>query len=181
MLLGLDSPGPPTVHDGEPSGVLLGANYSVPILWLSLFNADGLVTWPGLDGDAFTGLVQPRDDCIVRSRERMEEWGRRWPEVFESMSGLWLSYLGEVKRAYLAVWAEELSWMVDDDETWSGELRGYLSCLDNPGTPEFHQGLAQSYLRVRGSRLEADGDMGVVTAGYAWEGQAPWGEALPGS
>lgn len=34
--------------------------------------------------------------------------------------------------------------------------------------------LAQSYLSVRGSQLEAGGDIGVVTAGYAWEGSAPW-------
>jgi hypothetical protein len=30
-----------------PRGGLLAANYSVPILWLSLFDTDGLVTWPG--------------------------------------------------------------------------------------------------------------------------------------
>jgi hypothetical protein len=181
LLLALDSTDRPVEHDGLPSGVLLGANYSVPILWLSLFDAGGLVTWPGFDGVAFTGLVQPRNDCIRRSRERVEKWGRQWPEVFGSMSEPWLSYLSAVERAYLAVWTEEISLMADNDATWSGELRSYLSCLDDPGSANFREALAQSSLHVQGSRLEADGEMGVVTAGYAWEGHAPWEEPLPGS
>src|SRR6185437_824105 len=53
MLLALDSADPPAGHDGMyPRGALLAANYSVPILWLSLFDADGLVTWPGIHGDS---------------------------------------------------------------------------------------------------------------------------------
>jgi hypothetical protein len=153
----------------------------VPILWLSLFDTGGLVTWPGFEGCAFTAIAQPRNDCIRRSRERLEKWGRQWPEVFAGMSEPWLSYLSAVERAYLAVWTEEISAMADDDETWAGELRSYLSCLDDPGSVNFHQALAQSYLHVCGSRLEADGDTGVATAGYAWEGQAPWEKTMPGS
>lgn len=180
LLLALDSVDPPAEHDGWPSGVLLGANYSVPILWLSLFDTGGLVTWPGFEGFAFTAVVQPRDECIRRSRVRLEKWGRRWPEVFGGISELWLGYLSAVERAYLAVWAEEISAMVDD-ETWAGELRSYLSCLDDPGSADFHEALAQSYLHVCGSGLEADGDVGVAAAGYAWGGQAPWEQTLPGS
>jgi len=49
MLLALDSADPPAEHHEMAHGdALLAANYSVPILWLSLFNADGLVTWPGI-------------------------------------------------------------------------------------------------------------------------------------
>ena len=94
-----------------PRGALLGANYSVPILWLSLFNTHDLVTWPGIRCSAFTAVAQPTGECIERSRARLERWSRRWPDVFTDMSGPWLSYLGAVQRAYLAVWAEELSWM----------------------------------------------------------------------
>ena len=53
-------------------------------------------------------------------------------QVFGDMSEPWLSYLSAVERAYLAVWAEELSWMVGSDETWAAELRSYLSSLDEP-------------------------------------------------
>ena len=54
MLLALDSTDPPAEHDGiYPRDALLAANASVPILWLSLFDADGLVTWPGIHGSAF--------------------------------------------------------------------------------------------------------------------------------
>jgi len=90
---------------------LLAANYSVPILWLSLFNADGLVTWPGIRCSAFTAVVQPAGECIERSRTRLERRSRRWPDVFTDTSGRWLGYLGAVQRAYLAVGAGELSWM----------------------------------------------------------------------
>jgi hypothetical protein len=165
-----------------PGGVLLGANYSVPVLWLSLFDADGLVAWPGFGGSGFTAVVQPRDDCIRRSRDRVEGWRRRWPEVFGSISGLWLGYVSAVEAAYLAVWAEEISEMAQDDETWAGELREYLSCLDDPESAGFRKALAQSYLYFRGSRLEADGgDVRLAAAGYAWDGQAPWEEARAGS
>jgi len=166
MLLALDSTDPPAEHDEMyPRDALLAANYSVPVLWLSLFNADGLVTWPGIHGSAFTAVVQPTGECIERSRTRLGEWSRRWPDVFTDMSGPWLSYLSAIQRAYLAVWAEELSWM-DGEENWAAELR---------------EALAQSSLYSDGSRLEPADTVGLVTAGYAWARQAPWEEAEPGS
>jgi len=182
MLLALDSADPPAGHDGMyPRGALLAANYSVPILWLSLFDTDGLVTWPGIHGSAFAAVVQPTSECIGRSRTRLGDWSRRWPEVFGDMSGPWLSYLPAVECAYLAVWAEELSWMADSDETWAAELRGYLSCLDDPGSAGFRAVLDQSYLCSDGDRLDPAGAVGLVTAGYAWAHQAPWEGAGPGS
>jgi hypothetical protein len=178
MLVALDSAEPPAEHDGMlyPRGALLAANYSVPILWLSLFDTDGLVTWPGIHGSAFTAVVQPRSGCIERSRARLGDWSRRWPEVFGDMSEPWLSYLRALERAYLAVWAEELSWMDDSDQAWAAELRGYLSCLDDPGSAGFREALRQSYLYSDGSRLEPRGTIGLVTAGYTWARQAPWDE-----
>jgi hypothetical protein len=179
MLLALDSADPPAEHDGMyPRSALLAANYSVPVLWLSLFDTDGLVTWPGIHGSTFTAVVQPRSECIGRSRARLGDWSRRWPDVFGDMSEPWLSYLRAVEHAYLAVWAEELSWMVDGDQTWAAELRGYLSCLDDPGSADFHEALDQSFLYSDGSRLEPFGAIGLVTAGYTWARQAPWEEEV---
>lgn len=67
LLLALDSTDPPWDHDGPYfRDALLGANYWVPILWLSLFDADDLVTWPGIhDGSPFTALIQPRGGCAT--------------------------------------------------------------------------------------------------------------------
>ncbi len=181
MLLALDSTDPPAEHDEMyPRDALLAANYSVPILWLSLFNADGLVTWPGIHGSAFTAVVQPTGECIERSRTRLGERSRRWPDVFTDISGPWLSYLSAIQRAYLAVWAEELSWM-DGEENWAAELRAYLSGLDDPGSAGFREALAQSSLYSDGSRLDPADTAGLVTAGYAWARQAPCEEAEPGS
>jgi hypothetical protein len=177
MLLALDSTDPPAEHDGMyPRDALLAANYSVPILWLSLFDTDGLETWPGIRGSSFTAVVQPRSECIERSRAQLGDWSRRWPEVFGDMSEPWLSYLRAVERPYLAVWAVELSWMAVSDQAWAAELRGYLSCLDDPGSAGFHDALDQSYLYSNGSRLEPFGSIGLVTTGYAWAGQAQWEE-----
>jgi len=177
MLLALDSADPPAEHDGMyPCGALLAANYSVPILWLSLFDPDGLVIWPGINGPASTAVVQPRSECIERSRARLGVWSRQWPDVFGDMSEPWLSYLRVVEPANLAVWAEELSWMADSDQVWAAELRGYLNGLDDPGSADFHEALAQSYLRSDGSRLEPSGAIGLVTAGYSWARPAPWDE-----
>ncbi len=160
MLLAVDSADPPAEHDGMyPRGALLAANYSVPILWLSLFSADGLVTWPGIRGSAFTAVAQPTSECIGRSRARLGDWSRRW----------------------LAVWAEELSWMADSDESWAAELRGYLSCLDDPGSAGFREALDQSYLYSDGGRLEPFDTAGLVTGGCTWARQAPWEGAGPGS
>src|SRR5258705_2503892 len=98
LLLALDSIDPPAEHDGMyPSDALLAANYSVPVLWLSLFDADGLVTWPGISDDSpFTSIAQPRSECIQRSRARLADWSRRWPEVFLDMSEPWLCYIDAV-------------------------------------------------------------------------------------
>jgi hypothetical protein len=89
------------------------------------------------------------------------------------MSGPWLSYLSTVEPAYLAVWAEELSWMAGSDESWAAELRSYLSGLDEPGSAGFREALAQSYLSSDGDRLDPFDAVGLVTAGYAWARQAP--------
>ena len=66
---------PPWDHDGRYfRDALLGANYSVPILWLSLFDTDGLVTWPSIhDGSPYTAVIQPTSECIERSRSRLED------------------------------------------------------------------------------------------------------------
>ena len=178
LLLALDSTDPPWDHDGRYfRGALLGANYSVPILWLSLFGTDGLVTWPGLhDGSPYTTVVQPRSECIERSRTRLEDWSHRWPEVFGDMSELWLGYIGAVKNAYLAVWTEELTWL-SGDEGWAAELRAYLGCLDDPESADFRKTLPQSYVYTSGNRLEPFDTVGLVTAGYTWARQAPWGGA----
>ena len=178
MLLALDSTDPPAEHDGMyPRRALLAANYSVPILWLSLFDTDGLVIWPGIhDGSSFTAVVQPRSECIERSSTRLGDWSRRWPDVFGDISGSWLSYVRAVEGAYFAVWAEELSWM-DGDEIWAADLRAYLSSLDDPGSAGFREALAQSSLSSDGNRLEPFGAAGLVTAGYAWARQAPWERA----
>ena len=177
MLLALDSTDAPAEHDGMyPRGALLAANYSVPILWLSLFDTNGLLTWPGInDGPAFTAVVQPRSECIQRSHTRLADWNRRWPEVFADMSKPWLSYLGAVEGAYLAVWAEELSWM-EGDESWAADLRTYLNSLDDQGSASFQEALSQSYLYPDGNRLEPSGTVGLAAAGYTWTRQAPWEE-----
>jgi len=166
---------PPWDHDGRYfRDALLGANYSVPILWLSLFDADGLVTWPSIhDGSPYTAIIQPTSDCIVRSRSRLEDWSRRWPKVFADMSEPWLGYVGALDDAYLAVWAEEISSMTGDEE-WEVNLRAYLSGLDDPGSAGFCEALAQSYLSFSADRLEPFDKVGLVTAGYTWARQAPW-------
>ena len=65
--MAVDSIDPPAEHDGMyPRGALLAADYSVPILWLSLFNTDGLVTWPGIHGSTFTAVA-------------LEDWSRLAP------------------------------------------------------------------------------------------------------
>lgn len=166
---------PPWDHDGRYfRDALLGANYSVPILWLSLFDTDGLVTWPSIHGGSpYTAVIQPTSGCIERSRTRLEDWTRRWPEVFRDMSELWLSYVGAVEAAYLAVWAEEISGMTGDEE-WATNLRAYLSGLDDPESAGFRKALAQSYLSSSGKGLEPFDKLGLITAGYTWARQAKW-------
>lgn len=175
LLLALDSPKPPAEYDGMyPRDPLLAANYSVPILWLSLFDTDGLVSWPGVqDSFPFTTVVQPRGACLERSRSRLEDWSHRWPEVFQDMSEPWLGYIGAVENAYLAVWAEEMSAMTGDAE-WATHLRAYLSGLDDPGSAGFRDALAQSYLSPSGNGLKPFATVGLATAGYTWARQAPW-------
>jgi len=175
MLLALDSTDPPAEHDGRyRRDALLAANYSVPILWLSLFDAHGLVTWPRVDYSLpITTVVQPKSECIARSRTRLEDWSRRWPQVFADMSEPWLGYLGAVENAYLAVWAVEMSGVTGDEE-WAVNLRAYLGSLDDPGSAGFCEALAQSYLSSSGNGLEPFGTVGLATAGYTWARQAPW-------
>jgi hypothetical protein len=176
LLLALDSTDPPWDHDGRYlRDALLGANYSVPILWLSLFDTDGVVTWPGIyDGTPYTAVIQPTSECAERSRTRLKDWSRRWPEVFGDISGLWLGYIGAVRDPYLAVWTEQLTWLADGDESWAADLRSYLSGLDDPESADFRRALDQSYVYTAKGQLEPFDTVGLVTAGYTWARQAPW-------
>src|SRR5262245_17783475 len=165
-------------HDGRYlRGALLGANASVPILWLSLFDTDGLVTWPSIhDGSPCMAVIQPTSECIERSRTRLEGWNRRWPQVFAGISEPWLGYVGAVQDTYLAIWAEELTWFYREEERegrWAAELRADLRCLDDPESAEFRQKLVQLGLESD-DRFEPDYFVGVQTAGYTWARQAPW-------
>jgi hypothetical protein len=175
LLLALDSTDPPADHDGMyPTTALLAANCSVPVLWLSLFGADDVVTWPGTDdGPPFTTVAQTTSKCAERSRTRLEDWSRRWPNVFRDMSEPWLGYIGAVEKRFLAVWAEELSGMTGDDQ-WAADLRAYLGGLDDPDSPGFREALAQSYLFSPANGLEPFDTVGLVTAGYTWSRQASW-------
>lgn len=179
LLLALNSTDPPTEY--EPGDALLAANYSVPILWLSLFNADGLVSWPGTldDSATYTALVQPVNECIERSRDRLADWSVRWPDVFAGISSTWLSFVGSIEAVYFGVWTEDISEM-SGDETWAGELRAYLNSLDDPASIHFLEALAQSYLSVdkadssRLSPTTTDSPVALLVAGYAWAHQPPW-------
>jgi hypothetical protein len=175
LLLALESTDPPRDHHGiYPRDALLAANYSVPVLWLSLFDADGLVTWPGIHGGSpFAAVIGPASECVERSRTRLQDWSSRWPQVFADMSETWLSYIAAVDDSYLAIWTEELSDMTGD-EKWAAELRGYLRGLDDPGSAGFRDALVQSYLYPSRKGLEPFDKVGSVTAGYTWARQAPW-------
>lgn len=175
LLLALESTDPPWDHDGMyPRDALLAANYSVPVLWLSLFDADGLVTWPSIhDGSPHTAVVDHASEGVERSRARLQDWSSRWPSVFADMSETWLSYIAAVDDPYLAIWTEELSGMTGDEE-WAANLRGYLRGLDDPDSAGFREALAQSYLSSSVKGLKPFDKVGLVTAGYTWARQAPW-------
>src|SRR5260370_36099660 len=131
------------------------------------------VTWQGItEGSPYRAVIQPTSECIERSRSRLGDWSRRWPEVFRDMSELWLGYVGAVEGAYLAVWAEEMSGMTGNEE-WATNLRAYLSGLDDPGSAGVREALAQSYLASSGNRLGPFDKVGLITAVYTWPLQAP--------
>jgi hypothetical protein len=178
LLLALDSTDPPTEY--QPDDALLAANYSVPILWLSLFSTDGLVNWPSAfdDSATYTALLQPLDGCVERSRQRLADWSLRWPAIFRGISGEWLSFVETIEAAYFGVWTEDISDM-SGDEAWALDLRSYLSGLDDPSSSHFHGALAQSYLSADQrdvSRLSptVDRPVALLAAGYAWARQPPW-------
>ena len=179
LLLALNSTDPPIEY--EPGGALLAANYSVPILWLSLFNTDGLVNWPGTldDSATYTAIIQSVNECIERSRHRLADWSRRWPDVFAGISSTWLSFVEAIEAAYFGVWTEGISEM-SGDETWAVELRTYLSSLDDPASTHFREALAQSYLTVdeadpgRLSPTTTESPVALLVAGFAWARQPPW-------
>jgi hypothetical protein len=178
LLLALNSTDPPIEY--EPRNALLAANYSVPILWLSLFNTDGLVNWPSTldDSTTYTAIIQPVNECIERSRNRLADWSRRWPDVFAGISSTWLGFAGAIEAAHFGVWTEDISEM-SGDEIWTVNLRAYLNSLDDPSSIHFHEALAQSYLSADEAdhgRLSPtiDSPVALLVAGYTWARQPPW-------
>jgi len=177
LLLGVDTAVPPREY--EPEEGWLGANYSIPILWLSLFDSSNMVVWPGtLDSSiSYTALIGLRDACTSLSRRRIDAWQRRWPEDLTGLGGLWLDFVSGVGAEYLGVWTEDLSGMIGDDP-WAEALASYLRGLDEPQSAGFNEAFAQSYLTIDPDTLRLTPAGGaafhLVAAGYSWSRQAPW-------
>lgn len=178
LLLAADSTDPPTEY--EPPDGLLGANYSIPLLWLSLFSSAQIVFWPStLDAAvSYAAATGHRDTCITRSRSRLEEWKRRWPETFNVLGPAWTDFIDARPEQFLAIWTEELAEMSASAEEWLGTFRSHLEALDEPDGPAFVEVLAQSYLEIDadGNRLAgtSEGPIGLLAGGYSWGVHAPW-------
>ena len=178
LLLALDSARSPSEY--EPPDALLGANYSVPLMWLSMFTTAEIVLWPSIVQPtvSYAALLGPRNACITRSLDRINEWTRIWPETFGSLGPAWTDFIKARQEPFFAVWTEELAEMSDSGEQWLQNLMAYLAALDQPSGPGFVDVLAQSYLAVDadGSRLIGtnQGSIGLLCAGYSWAVLAPW-------
>lgn len=178
LLVASDSIEPPREY--EPPDALLGANYSVPILWLSLFSSAEIVSWPGTvdAGVSYAAAAGHRHACISRSRSRLEEWKRRWPEAFSVLAPVWLDFIEGRPEQFLAIWTEQLAEMSASAEEWLRTFRSHLDALDEPDGTTFSEVLAQSYLEIDadGRRLKGttDDPIGMLAGGYSWGVNAPW-------
>jgi hypothetical protein len=131
LLLAMVTPDPPKEY--EPGDAVLGANVSIPLFWLSLFDTSSPVLWPCTlaDNDGYTALVSPQRDCVARSRDRLSRWKSRWPHQIGDLSATWLDFVEQLGCAFLGVWTEEISDMTGDI-VWQHMLRSYLAGLDDP-------------------------------------------------
>lgn len=178
LLIASNSPDPPSEY--EPSEALLGANYSVPLLWLSMFASADIVLWTSTVDPtlSYAAAVGHHDGCIKRSRDRIAEWTRLWPETFGELGPIWIDFVERRREPFFAVWTEELGEMYDSPEVWTQTFTNYLDALDQPDGPGFVEVLAQSYLSIEapGRRLVAtnEGSVGLLCAGYSWGVHTPW-------
>lgn len=181
LLIASDSPDPPREY--EPGDALLGASYSIPVCWLSLFAASDMVLWPSTlePTIAYTAVMGERETCLARSQRRVLDWSTRWPDVFGAIGPAWLEFVDGVEARFVGVWTEAISDM-SGDEVWAGALSSYLDGVDDVASPGFRDALAQSSFRIRkvgngGVEPTTDGPLGVLAAGYSWSRSTPWGEA----
>lgn len=178
LLLLSDAPDPPSEY--EPADAILGANYSVPLLWLSLFTAADIVSWPGTVDAASTyaALLGRREECLRRSRDRVSTWTRRWPRSFENLGKLWLDFIEARPGHFVAVWTEELAEMYRTTDEWQRTLHYYLEGVDEPQGEAFLNVLAQSYLAVDETNDElvatTEDALGQLAGGYSWAVSPPW-------
>ncbi|HET7420173.1 MAG TPA: hypothetical protein VFL27_07310 [Candidatus Dormibacteraeota bacterium] len=178
LLLASNSADPPSEY--EPPDALLGANYSVPLLWLSMFTPAEIVLWLStIDPTvSYAAVVGERDACINRSSDRIGKWSRLWPETFSTLGPTWTTFAEARHEPFFAVWTEELAEMHESPEDWLQAFKMYLEALDRPDEPGFVDVLAQSYLAIEagGKRLvgTSEGSIGLLCAGYSWGVKAPW-------
>jgi hypothetical protein len=171
LLLVMDKAQPPGEY--EPSASIRGANYSVPLLWLSLFDLSSLVAWPSTLGDTstYTALVGTMDVCTARSRRRVDSWRSLWGSDFGATADSWLGILEGGAGSFVAVWTEEISDM-SGDMAWAQMLRSYLDGIDEVLSVRFAEALRQSYLEIdsTGTRLQGSNGTALDLAliGYPW-------------
>ena len=156
---------------------MLAGNYSIPILWLSMFGVDDMTVWPStIEAEDYTALFASTSECLDRSRIRVEQWSAAWPTMFAEIGPKWIAFLESIDAPFLGVWTEEISGMSGDEE-FASELESYLGGLDAATSEGFTAALRQSYFDVvAGSPIDvaATDDVGVIAAGYEWGVVPPW-------
>lgn len=178
LLLVSDSAEPPSEY--EPVDALLGANYSLPLLWLSLFTTAEILLWPSTLESTWTyaAVIGRRDACLARTRSRIDLWGGLWPRTFDDIGPTWLNFINDRPGQFFAIWTEELAEMYESAEEWRRIFSAYLEALDQPTEPAFTEVLAQSYLAIDrdGKRLigTSEDSVSLLAGGYSWAVHAPW-------
>ena len=170
LLLASEVPFIPRTY--EPAEALAGANYSVPMFWLSLFCLEDLVQWPSTLAPerCYTALAGDVDACRARSGARISVWREMWHDQFGECADRWLRFLTGIHGDFIAVWTEALSDMTGDLQ-WADALESYISAMDEPHSAAFPAVLMQSHARLSASReFETinGSPLYQALAGYAW-------------
>jgi hypothetical protein len=178
FLLELDEPADfPT--DYEPPTALAGANYSVPLLWLTLFGSEDVVSVPtSLEPDEhYSALIAATDVAVQRSRRRVERLRHPGLGIPTQTLDAWLAYLATIETRWVAVATEQVVEMYSDNAAWSDELHNTIGSLD--GTDEALSRLvAQQGVATSTGGDDPYPEVAAILCGYSWTKPVPWEAAI---
>ena len=124
----------PTPVDCDPDrDILAASNYSIPVFWFALFDADSILKRPIQSEDGTSASYPYLVASVIDARKRFDaKRGRLFkviPPSFQPLADDFIRLFDSIDGTHIHLDPMEL-WMMDEPDKYLPQLKNYLSAFD---------------------------------------------------